>query len=179
METDSALPPVVRNVEMPDDDDDEQEEEGALPAPALLTLLPTARARDVQRFQLPREGVAAELKLSCSILITLSGQTFSRFQLPREGVAAELELSCSILSTRMRATCWESARAGGGDGCKAQIAGIDTMQSRCTISGMIASQPLPSLDPPRHTCRWPSPSAAPTRFTFASRPPAVGQSYAA
>ena len=41
METDSALPPVVRNVEMPDDDDDdEQEEEGALPAPALLTLLP-------------------------------------------------------------------------------------------------------------------------------------------
>lgn len=40
METDSALPPVVRNVEMPDDDDDEQEEEGALAAPARLTLPP-------------------------------------------------------------------------------------------------------------------------------------------
>eukprot|EP00964_Phaeocystis_antarctica_P002201 scaffold1144_cov37-Phaeocystis_antarctica.AAC.3 len=28
------------------------------------------------------------------------------------------------------------------------------MQSRCSISSTIASRPLPSLDPPRLTCRW-------------------------
>eukprot|EP00964_Phaeocystis_antarctica_P155779 scaffold125113_cov27-Phaeocystis_antarctica.AAC.1 len=53
------------------------------------------------------------------------------------------------------------------------------MQSRCSISSTLASRPLPSLDPPRHTCRWTLPSGTSARFNFARRPPAVGQSYAA
>ena len=32
----------------------------------------------------------------------------------------------------------------------------DTIQSRCSISGTIASRPLPSLDPSRHSCSWTS-----------------------
>ena len=28
------------------------------------------------------------------------------------------------------------------------------MQSRCSISSTLASRSLPSLGPPRHTCRW-------------------------
>eukprot|EP00964_Phaeocystis_antarctica_P054706 scaffold32185_cov38-Phaeocystis_antarctica.AAC.1 len=34
------------------------------------------------------------------------------------------------------------------------------MQSRCSTSSTLTSRPLPSLDPPRHTCRWTSPSTA-------------------
>eukprot|EP00964_Phaeocystis_antarctica_P019534 scaffold10786_cov61-Phaeocystis_antarctica.AAC.3 len=34
------------------------------------------------------------------------------------------------------------------------------MQSRCSTSSTLASRPLPSLEPPRHTCRWTSPSTA-------------------
>eukprot|EP00964_Phaeocystis_antarctica_P001356 scaffold721_cov78-Phaeocystis_antarctica.AAC.1 len=34
------------------------------------------------------------------------------------------------------------------------------MQARCSISSTSASRSLPSLDPPRHTCRWTSPCTA-------------------
>eukprot|EP00964_Phaeocystis_antarctica_P063102 scaffold37854_cov61-Phaeocystis_antarctica.AAC.2 len=53
----------------------------------------------------------------------------------------------------------QGARGRGEDGWEARIAGIDTIQSRCSISSTIASRPLPSLDPPRHTL-WTSPCTA-------------------
>eukprot|EP00964_Phaeocystis_antarctica_P063411 scaffold38064_cov73-Phaeocystis_antarctica.AAC.2 len=68
--------------------------------------------------------------------------------------------SAAASRARTRATRWECTRARGEDGWEARIAGIGTMQSRCSISSTIASRPLPSLDPPRHTCRWTSPSTA-------------------
>eukprot|EP00964_Phaeocystis_antarctica_P128343 scaffold92123_cov51-Phaeocystis_antarctica.AAC.2 len=92
------------------------------------------------------------------------------------------QLSSSSAATsraRTRATRWECTRARVGDGWEALIAGIDTMQSRCSISSTLASRPLPSLDPPRHTCRWTSASSTSARFNFACRPPAFGRSYAA
>ena len=43
------------------------------------------------------------------------------------------------------------------------------MQSRCSISSTLASRPLPSLGPPRHTCRWTLPSGTSAGFNFARR----------
>jgi len=59
--------------------------------------------------------------------------------------------SAAASRARTRATWWECTRARGEDGWEARIAGIDTIQARCSISSTIATRPLPSLDPPRHT----------------------------
>eukprot|EP00964_Phaeocystis_antarctica_P162629 scaffold137238_cov142-Phaeocystis_antarctica.AAC.1 len=69
-------------------------------------------------------------------------------------------LTAAASRARVRATYWECTRARVGGGWEALIAGIDTMQSRCSTSSTLTSRPLPSLDPPRHTCRWTSPSTA-------------------
>eukprot|EP00964_Phaeocystis_antarctica_P057998 scaffold34380_cov37-Phaeocystis_antarctica.AAC.2 len=87
--------------------------------------------------------------------------------------------SAAAPGARTRATCWECTRARGEDGWEALIAGIDTMQSRCSISSTLASRPLPSLDPPRHTCRWTLPSRATAGRGCWLRKLMLGQSYAA
>ena len=75
--------------------------------------------------------------------------------------------------------CWECARASGGDGWRGRIAGIDSMHSRCSTSSTIASRPLLSLDPCRHSRSWTSASGTSARSICARRPPAVGQSHRA
>ena len=54
----------------------------------------------------------------------------------------------------------EVRKGASRDGWEALIAGTDTMQPRCNSSGTIESRPLPSLEQPRHTCRWTLASSA-------------------
>jgi len=71
------------------------------------------------------------------------------------------------------------AWGSGEEGWEAWIAGVDTMQSRCSISSTSASRSLPSLDPPRHTCRWTSPCTATAGRGCWLQKLMFGESYAA